>query len=369
MPARPVINTPDIDDYELTFKVSGLSFLFTDMLVNGFTYFDPLFASSPRRDFYQYYKNEKVTKALRYGIRWLSKPNGFEEYHKIFSEYYRTNFKVLNKIIVAEKLSPSSVQNFFKILSTIFLFDTRLDNKFTDSAYLHTKNNSTLKKNLELLGKFKNVSRLWINQTFLEEENPLSRFIDKLGRQFSLERSEVENYKITELLQLFDDKRVPHNEIGNRRLSYTIYYSKGQKFYLTGKESGDFIAKIQSKENVPRTSEIKGQVANKRGKVVSGKVRVINVDYGNLKKLNAQMSAMKRGEILVAEFTAPELMVACRKAKAIITDLGGLLSHAAIISRELGVPCIIGTKFATKVLKDGDLVEVDAERGIVRKLS
>ena len=59
--------------------------------------------------------------------------------------------------------------------------------------------------------------------------------------------------------------------------------------------------------------------------------------------------------------------MAMKKAKAIITDHGGMTSHAAIVSRELSIPCIVGTKIATRVLKDGDLVEVDAERGVVIK--
>jgi pyruvate,water dikinase len=54
------------------------------------------------------------------------------------------------------------------------------------------------------------------------------------------------------------------------------------------------------------------------------------------------------------------------KASAFITDEGGITCHAAIVARELNKPCIIGTKIATKVLKDGDMVEVDAERGVVR---
>ena len=57
-----------------------------------------------------------------------------------------------------------------------------------------------------------------------------------------------------------------------------------------------------------------------------------------------------------------------KKSSVIITDAGGLTSHAAIVSRELGIPCIVGTKIATQVLKDGDLVEVDAEKGIVKIL-
>jgi len=66
--------------------------------------------------------------------------------------------------------------------------------------------------------------------------------------------------------------------------------------------------------------------------------------------------------------TDPRYVFAMKKAGAIVTDEGGITCHAAIVARELKKPCIIGTKIATKVLKGGDLVEVDAERGIVRIL-
>lgn len=76
----------------------------------------------------------------------------------------------------------------------------------------------------------------------------------------------------------------------------------------------------------------------------------------------------KEGEILVANQTTPEYMLAIKKAAAIVTDQGGITCHAAIIARELKKPCIIGTKSATKDLHDGDEVEVDAEKGIVKIL-
>lgn len=58
-------------------------------------------------------------------------------------------------------------------------------------------------------------------------------------------------------------------------------------------------------------------------------------------------------------------MTPMKKAAAFVTDEGGMLCHAAIVARELKKPCIIGTKFATQILRDGDLVEVDANRGII----
>ena len=74
---------------------------------------------------------------------------------------------------------------------------------------------------------------------------------------------------------------------------------------------------------------------------------------------------MKKGEILVTEMTSPDYVPAMKKALGIITDEGGLTCHAAIVARELKVPCIIGTKFATEILKNGDLVKMNASSGIV----
>ncbi len=81
------------------------------------------------------------------------------------------------------------------------------------------------------------------------------------------------------------------------------------------------------------------------------------------------LQKMQEGDVLVTPMTTPDFVPLMKKAAAIVTDIGGLLSHAGIISRELGKPCVIGTKVATKVLRDGDLVEVDAVKGIVKKLS
>ncbi len=81
-----------------------------------------------------------------------------------------------------------------------------------------------------------------------------------------------------------------------------------------------------------------------------------------------ECSKVKDGDILVATMSTPDFLPAMMRAAAFVTDIGGITSHAAIVSREMGRPCIIGTKIATKVLKDGDTVEVDADAGIVRRL-
>ncbi len=91
--------------------------------------------------------------------------------------------------------------------------------------------------------------------------------------------------------------------------------------------------------------------------------------YGSVHVIDdvSKLKNFKEGEILVTKMTSPDWVPAMRKAKAIITDDGGLTCHAAIVSRELGIPSIVGSGIATKVLKDGMQITVDAERGIVYK--
>ena len=105
-------------------------------------------------------------------------------------------------------------------------------------------------------------------------------------------------------------------------------------------------------------TELKGLPVS-RGKL-KGIVRILHSPK--------EMDKMEEGDVLVTAMTSPDFIFAMKKAGAIVTDEGGMTSHAAIVSRELGKPCIVGTKIATKLLKDGDLIEVDAEKGVVKIL-
>jgi phosphohistidine swiveling domain-containing protein len=105
--------------------------------------------------------------------------------------------------------------------------------------------------------------------------------------------------------------------------------------------------------------EIRGTIGNPG--TYTGPARIImnTPDFGK----------MQAGDVLVSTMTTPDFIVLMQKSGAIVTDIGGLLCHAAIVSREMNKPCVIGTKFATQMLKDGDMVEVDANKGIVRIIS
>jgi len=98
----------------------------------------------------------------------------------------------------------------------------------------------------------------------------------------------------------------------------------------------------------------------------------VNKGYakGTVQTINSksEFSKFKKGFILVTSHTTPDFLPIMKKAKAILTERGGITSHASIVSRELNVPCIVGIKDLTGNLKDGDEVEVDAEKGIVKIL-
>lgn len=117
------------------------------------------------------------------------------------------------------------------------------------------------------------------------------------------------------------------------------------------KENGLFLEKTDID-----VDELKGSIAFKG--VITGTVKVI-LEFDDLDKIS-------EGDILVTEQTNPKYVSAMKLASAVVTDEGGTLCHAAITSRELKKPCIIGTKTATKALKDGDEVEVNADKGMIK---
>jgi len=183
-----------------------------------------------------------------------------------------------------------------------------------------------------------------------------SKILHEIAQRFKFDIKLLE-YALTEELPLVLDKSFSIDVLKNRRDSGVLFIHKNGKLQETivGEESESFVAKLQGTEN-NGASEISGTIAS-RGKVI-GKVRIVMT----AKNIND----VEDGEILVAPMTRPEHLVGMKKAAAIVTDDGGITCHAAIVSRELGKPCIIGTKNATKILKNDDLVEVDAENGVVK---
>lgn len=144
------------------------------------------------------------------------------------------------------------------------------------------------------------------------------------------------------------------NELSSRMKDYAMLLENESIRCVSGEESEE-IRKFFT-ENLAALKEIKGTIACK-GKVRGeAKVVLTGEDY---KKIN-------EGNILIASMTTPNMIPIMKKASAFVTDEGGITCHAAIISREMKKPCVIGTKIATKIFKDGDLIEVNANNGTIK---
>ena len=149
-----------------------------------------------------------------------------------------------------------------------------------------------------------------------------------------------------------------NSEILNERFRFSILHQVGKKGEIyTGKKAKDFLKNLTlEKIKIVSVDKLSGTAAY-AGKV-KGRVKIIN--------LPEEMGKMEKGNIMVSHTTFPSLVPAMKKAAAIVTDDGDITCHAAIVARELKTPCVVGTKIATQVLHDGDLVEVDADKGMVK---
>jgi phosphoenolpyruvate synthase/pyruvate phosphate dikinase len=155
-----------------------------------------------------------------------------------------------------------------------------------------------------------------------------------------------------EIKEIFLNKKNYLKEKYDLRINKGLIIFKENKYFAYEGEHeliDLFISKMSKSKN------LKGIVASKG--YAKGKVKICFSVKDTLK--------VKKGDILVAPMTYPSFIDAMNKASAFITDEGGITSHAAIISREMKKPCIIGTKNATSILKDNQLIEVDADNNVI----
>ncbi|MEN9582678.1 MAG: pyruvate, water dikinase [Candidatus Parcubacteria bacterium] len=164
------------------------------------------------------------------------------------------------------------------------------------------------------------------------------------------------NTILFELIKGVEHIRGLKKEIESRKNGFIVLVRVDNTYELGLCNFDEAIADVDSKlHKLVHTDTIKGSIAN-RGKL-TGHVRIVLDPHGYV--------GFKQGDILVTSMTRPEFVPLMKLAGAVITNEGGITCHAAIVSRELNIPCVIGTKIATRALKDGDIVEVDANKGII----
>lgn len=186
-----------------------------------------------------------------------------------------------------------------------------------------------------------------------------TKILEEIGSRLGYKLSELKYADNTEIESIVKNYNPSKADLKKRSQGCVMVWDRKGVYIYVGKDMDKVKSIVLGNKKLSDVQDFRGLSAS-TGKAI-GKVKIV--------RSATEIGKVKQGDILVAVMTRPDYVMAMKKAAAIVTNEGGITSHAAIVSRELGIPCIIGTKIATEVLKDGDLVEVNANHGWVRKIN
>lgn len=352
-------------NYKSLFRYEGkITALHSEFFVRGsHGECDPLVVNS--NDVWNTFLNKKTERfCLNKGSKLFSSKDKYKDYANSFREYIEYVNTGLNKRY-GKVVKDIKKEEFKLLLEKIFEFWKYYYGYtewfFTDLAYKKSKEtkDKILINNLKDFEKLKFEGRDTLNK-LTHKPGIIHNILLFVSGKFLYEKDDADYLYWDELLSLFKDGKIGEDLIKRRKRCYAVVRFGSEVIKLDEKQCCAVADSFTKLEDV---DAVKGVIANK-GKV-RGDVFVIPM-MTDVNKISEITKKMNKGDILVAQSTTPELVPLCKKAKAIVADQGGMLSHAAIISRELNIPGIVGTNNATKLLKDGDRVEVDAYKGIVK---
>jgi phosphoenolpyruvate synthase/pyruvate phosphate dikinase len=269
------------------------------------------------------------------------------KYSWIKSSY--TGFKKYSKKDAIKEMKELIRTSNLKSIKYIFQKNKNKKEKLFEK-YIFTKEIKAITHITELFIIWQDKRKV-LNMTFAALQE---KVLIELSKRFDINSKSLKYCQIKDLFDIANGK-IDKRKINKQKESLFKYENgKITKIY-TGKEASYFLKKV-SKTNIAKVEELNGMSASLG--MAKGRVKIIK-SIKDFKKIQL-------GDILVSPMTRPEHLAIMKKASAIITDDGRITCHAAIISRELKIPCIIGTKTATKVLKDGNIVEINANTGLIK---
>ncbi|MDD5071889.1 MAG: PEP-utilizing enzyme [Patescibacteria group bacterium] len=280
-----------------------------------------------------------------------------------YSKYFYTKF------IYTEEQGVYSFEHFLKSLVRLVSNDPNVAGtlkeerkRFSEKISERKKLIKEMKLNKKLIKFFDEWGNFMVTKIYRRYAQLFALYrmvpiLTEIGRRLGLSLKQLKFMTSEEIYDSLFNNKINAEEI-KKRVYFSVFYAdKNERLFYSGEEAKKIVKYIE-KDEVREVKEIKGQ-CGARG-YAKGVVKIVNVAR--------DMEKMGKGDILVSISTQPDLLPAMKKAAAFITDQGGVTSHAAIVAREINTPCVIGTKIATKVLKDGDEVEIDADKGVVKIL-
>lgn len=351
------------DEFALAFESQGVPFIFEDLVHHHYIQWESV-VFNQGGGAKVFHSRQAVAKMQKQGFeRTVSDVQEKVKKLKELVAVLRIEVEFCKR---PQPLTSADIERIFDLLGSFCAHYAYFETAYWEGVYEQVRNESSAV--LSEVETSKNVIREDLNAAFFGPASLLELLLSKLSSQTDVSSDTLHWYQEVELRELFNSDRVSEEVLSMRRKAFVLYTSTDQKrMELFGQDALAFIDKFVATHTYTGR-ELKGVVAHGKGRTVVGSAYVMNRDYSNEALMRERMSAMPSGAILVTETTDPGMMEAFRKASAVVTNIGGLLSHAAITARELDVVCVIGTEVATQVIKTDDQVEVDAKSGIVRIL-
>ncbi|QQR78089.1 MAG: hypothetical protein IPJ68_03290 [Candidatus Moraniibacteriota bacterium] len=346
------------------FAFKGIGYLFAQHFLYQYSQHDTL-TIYDKGFFRSFIFREGMNRTLQEGLELFSDREKFDAYLKDFEVYLEKARQTIDRFTDKENITESDWIDLSTTLKEIWVYHDKTEAIFTDLAFSQSKENTLLQNNLQRLGEIKFPSSEILHKLGLDI---FYRVLDMIATQFRVAPQDIKFFSEDEVKNLFSGK-MPEQEIVERRQRAYILYGTGGKIEEPNFEETKKVIEQFRPKNLD-TRELHGTSAS-LGKV-EGRARVILADYSDdFRAVENQIAEMQEGEILVTENTTVQFMVILRKAVAIITNQGGLNSHAAITSRELHIPCIVAVSDATEIIRTGDRISVSAEKndGIIHILS
>ena len=315
----------------------------------------------------------QIVALLEEGYRWATKyaqknitKQQFPQFYQAFNVHHahargaivygywgEPSLTALLRKLLEKKVDRAQLDEILSILSTPHSVQGVLSKLHKTPQKLQDARRSLIQK-LQLTPQEQELALILSWFTFLYEmgERVASLLYDTLLHHLSLVAEddivfkELEWYDSASLEDYFKGTRLSKAEIEQRKEFYILLMKKNAVVVMTGPQARAYYTQYFSEEEPQKAQEVRGVVAS-RG-IAKGRVKIIITE--------ADQQKMNTGDILVSSMTTPRLLMAVKQAAAIVTDEGGLTAHAAIVARELGIPCIVGTQYATKIFHDGDMV-------------
>lgn len=329
----------------------------------------PLAHQREERDLLKIVKYIKATMGASNTFLYISSPGNlhrlklYPEIEKLLEKHQKDYFWIRNSWAHTNMVS---IYDFVEVVKQILFSSRNIENELEklENFVEDLKNEKKqiadkykLSAWLREMFDFFGLLALWRDERKVEMQK-LNHYLELVGREIGkrsgLDWNEVKVCDPMLIKGIPVSRELLRQQSDFFRNNYILHWN-GDKVVESSKEESISVERAIESTIQTEVTEIRGMIACP-GKV-KGEVIVIN------KK--EEFEKMKEGMILVTNMTRPEFVPLMKKAAAIVTDEGGITSHAAVVSRELKVPCIIGTQIATKMLKDGDKVFVNADHGVV----